>query len=261
MINSLARGLQALTLMAQAEGPLGVTELAEALGVDPSSSYRLLATLEEHGFVRQETQGKKYALSYAALDLANAVIRRLDVAKLAGPHLRRLVTRTGESAHLAVRDDTRAVFVAQERATAILRVDTALGSFEPVHCTAVGKALLADFGEADLDALFPDGTLPRQTSQTITSLNDLQAELARTRARGYAYDDEEMHPGVRCLAAPVRNHHGEIVASAGISGPTTRLTRERLPDLAAAVCDAADAISAEMGYTTPAAPVAREHAG
>jgi len=169
VINSLSRGLQALAIMARSDGPLGVTELAEALGGDPSSSYRLLATLENHGFARQEAQGKKYTLGYAALDLASAVLRQLDVAGLAGPHLRRLVGRTGESAHLAVQDGTRAVFVGQEMATATLRVDTASGSFEPVHCTAVGKALLTALPDAELEALFPDGMLPRHTGQTIPS--------------------------------------------------------------------------------------------
>src|SRR5438105_3557198 len=108
--------------MAESDGPVSVTEVAEALQVDPSSSYRLLATLAKHGFAAQEARGKKYALGYEALNLAGALLRRLDVVALAAPHLRTLVARTGESAHLAVRDGIRAVFVAHERAAALLRV-------------------------------------------------------------------------------------------------------------------------------------------
>lgn len=248
MINSLARGLRALDIMARAEGPLGVSDLAAALQIDPSSSYRLLATLERHGFVVQEAPGKKYALGYAALDLAGAVLRRLNVATLAGPHLRALVNETGESAHIAVRDGARAVFVGQEIATAILRVATTIGSSEPAYCTAVGKSLLCELAGSDLVALFTDNGLVRYTNQTITNPDELRAELARTRARGYAVDDEELHPNVRCLAAPVRDHQGRVVAAIGISGPTARLPRERLPTLAAAVRDAAAAVSAQMGY-------------
>lgn len=248
MINSLSRGLHALTLLAQAEGAVGVSELAEMLGVDPSSSYRLLATLERHGYVLQEAQGKKYALGYAALELAGAVLRRLNVATIAAPHLRTLVNETGESAHLAVRDGANAVFIGQEVATAILRVDTTIGSSEPVHCTAVGKVLLSEMAEGELMAIFGGRPLPRFTSQTITSLDELLPELARTRTRGYAFDDEELHPGVRCLAAPVRDYQNRIIAAIGISGPTSRLTRERLPELSAAICDAAAAISEQMGY-------------
>ncbi|MGH2409335.1 MAG: IclR family transcriptional regulator, partial [Chloroflexota bacterium] len=138
MINSLGRGLRVLTLLAEADGPLGVTELAARLSVDPSSSYRLLATLEQQGFVRQEPRGKKYTLGYAVLGVAAAVLRRLDVAAAAAPHLRALAAATGESTHLAVLDGANAVFIAREIAAAVLRVDTAIGSSEPAHCTAVG---------------------------------------------------------------------------------------------------------------------------
>jgi DNA-binding IclR family transcriptional regulator len=248
MINSLGRGLQALTLLAQAEGPLGVTELAGLLGVDPSSSYRILATLEQHGFVAQQARGKKYVLGFAPLMLAEAVHRRLDAATLAGPYLSRLVRAVGESAHLAVLDGSQVIFVSRETATARLRVETTVGVPEPAHCTAVGKALLAGLAPAEVAALYPTGVLVRYTDQTITGLDELADELGRVRARGYAYDDQEVHPGVRCLAAPVRGHEGAVVAAMGLSGPTARITRERLPALASLVREAAASLSEELGY-------------
>lgn len=260
MINSLARGLRILKLMAESPEPVGVTEIAEALQVDPSSSYRLLSTLEKHGFVIQEAPRKKYTLGYAALDLAEAVLRRLDVAAAAQPYLRALVAETGESSHLAVLDGTRAVFLAREVAPVPLRVDTPVGSWEPAYCTAVGKALIAEMSAPDLRALYPEGTLVRHTDATITNFDDLFSDLARSRARGYAYDDEEMHPGVRCLAAPVRGHQGVIIAACGISGPTTRLTRNRLPELVDSVLRAAKTISRDMGYTPETAPTAVDEA-
>jgi IclR family acetate operon transcriptional repressor len=112
----------------------------------------------------------------------------------------------------------------------------------------VGKALLVDLDEADLVMRFGRGELRRFTVQSITTLDQLIAELLRVRARGYAYDDEEMHPGVRCLAAPVRGHLGQTVAAIGISGPIGRLTRERLPVLATAVRAAAQEVSLAMGF-------------
>jgi IclR family transcriptional regulator, KDG regulon repressor len=260
VISSLSRGLLALTIMAQADRPLGVSELAERLEIDPSSSYRILATLEKHGFAVQQARGRKYALGFASLMLADSVLRQLDVAAQAGPHLRALVEQTGESAHLAVLNGAFAVFVCRETAAAFLRVETAIGTSEPAHCTAAGKALLFDHGERDLRALYPDGTLDRYTEQTIGSVDELIDELARTRARGYAYDDEELHSGVRCLAAAVRGHHGKIVASIGVSGPTARLTRERLSGLASTVREAAAALSAEMGATNENLTAAPEYA-
>ncbi len=248
MINSLGRGLKALTTLAEAGGTLGVTELAERLGVDPSSSYRLLATLEQHGFVRQEATGRKYTLGYTVVALAAAVLRKLDVVDAAGPYLRALADDTGESAHLAVLDGTNAVFVAREIADAVLRVDSTIGSSEPAHCTAVGKALVADFDGGMLGLRFGAGPYAPFTPQTIVTLDALIVEAQRTRARGYAYDDEETHPGVRCFAAPVRGHLGQTIAAIGISGPVGRLTRDRLPSLADAVRLAAEQTSISMGF-------------
>jgi DNA-binding IclR family transcriptional regulator len=248
MINSLGRGLRALTLLAEATGPLGVTELADRLDVDPSSSYRLLATLEQYGFVRQVLPGRKYALGYAVIGLAASVLRKLDVVEAAGPHLRSLAEAGGETAHLAVLDGVNAVFVAREIAAAVLRVDSAIGSGEPAYCTAVGKALLIDANSADLGARFGPGPYPALTAHTMTTLDELAGEIRRTAARGYAYDDEEMHSGVRCLAAPVRDHLGATIAAIGISGPVGRLTRNHLPLVAAAVLEAAQRVSIAMGF-------------
>jgi IclR family acetate operon transcriptional repressor len=246
--------------MAEADGPIGVSELASRLDIDPSSSYRILATLEQQGFVVQLPRGRKYALGFAPLMLADSVLRRMDVVSQAGAHLGALVAATGESSHLAVLQGTQAVFVCRETAAAFLRVETAIGSAEPAHCTAVGKALLAEHDERELRSLFPTGVLQRYTDQTIASLEGLVDEVARTRSRGYAYDDEELHPGVRCLAAPVRGHSGRIIAAIGISGPSTRLTRERLPGLAAAVRHAAEALSVEMGARGATPSAAPEYA-
>lgn len=248
LINSLSRGVEILRLLARAAGPLGVTELAERLKVDPSTAYRLLATLEVGGFVQQEPGSKKYAVGYGVLEIASALQRRLSVARLAEPYLRSISDLTHESTHLAVLDGTRAVFVARQSGAGILRVETSIGSSEPTYCTAVGKALLADYDEPRLRELFGAAELERHTPQTITTFAALAAELERVHRTGYAYDDEELHPGVRCLASPVRDHHGRIVAAFGLSMPATRLTREHLPALAERIMGAALGISTQLGF-------------
>jgi len=202
VINSLARGLEALRILARAGGPVGVSDLAVRLDVDPSSSYRILATLESYGFVAQEPHGRKYSLGLEPLALADAVLRRLDVVSLANRYLADLVACTGESAHLAVLSGTSAIFVGRDNAVALLRVETTIGTAEPAYCTAVGKALLFDYAEPDLRQLFADVVLARYTDQTITTLDELIDDIARSRARGYAYDDQELHPA--CAASPRR---------------------------------------------------------
>jgi DNA-binding IclR family transcriptional regulator len=132
-------------------------------------------------------------------------------------------------------------------------VETTLGSGEPLHCTAVGKALLVDYTHAELADLYGSEKLERYTPQTITTLDELDAELARVRRLGYAFDDEELHPGVRCIAAPVRDHDGRVVAAFGLSSPAVRLTRDRIPDMAVQICESAEAISAQLGYVQHAA--------
>lgn len=247
MINSLSRGVEILQMLAEAGGPLGVGDVAERLRVDPSTAYRLLVTLEAGGLVLK-TAGKKYGVGYGVIEIAYALLRKMSVVTAADPYLRSIASSTGESTHVAVLDATRAVFVARQSGAGILRVETTVGSSEPAYCTAVGKALLADHTLADLHQLYGGGRLQRHTPQTITTVAELARELERVRRNGYAYDEEELHPGVRCVAGPVRDHRGRIVAAFGVSMPATRLTRQHLPALVQQVVSAADAISSELGF-------------
>lgn len=247
LINSLARGAKILRLLGAAETPVGVTEVAERLKVDPSTAYRLLVTLEAAGLVQQDPDSKKYSIGYGILEIAFALLRRLSVAQLADSHLRSIAALTGESTHVAVLDGPRAVFVGRQSGAGILRVETTIGSSEPAYCTAVGKALLADSSEPDLRRLFAEPMI-RYTPQTITTIDGLMAELERIRRNGYAYDDEELHSGVRCVAAPIRDHRGRIVAAFGLSMPATRLTREDLPGIVDHITRAAESVSSQLGH-------------
>jgi len=247
LINSLSRGVEILRLLGDSDGPLGVTEVAERLKVDPSTAYRLLATLEHGALVAQDVDSKKYGIGYGVLEIANGLLRRMSVVTAADHYLRSIAALTSESTHVAVLDGPRAVFVARQSGPGILRVETTVGSSEPAYCTAVGKALLSDHSEDDLRHLYAE-PLPRYTPHTVTTIADLVTELSRVRRNGYAYDDEELHPGVRCLAAPVREHRERIVAAFGLSMPATRLTREHIPSLVTQIVGAAEAISAQLGH-------------
>lgn len=256
LINSLARGLSILRLLAGYPSGAGVTEMAERLEVDPSTAYRLLATLEIHGFVMQDGETKKYSIGYGVLEIAASLLRRLNVVDVAQPHLRAIALETGENTHVAVRERKSAISVAAESATGILRVETTIGTAEPLYCTATGKALLADMTHAELADLFGTAGLQRFTPHTMTSIDELETDLGRVRRLGYAVDEEELHAGVRCVAAPVRDHSGRIIASFGISSPAVRLTRDRIPEVAERICATAQAISAQLGYVQPVAGAA-----
>ena len=248
LINSLARGIQILRLLASQTGSSGVTEVAEHLGVDPSTAYRLLSTLEVQGFVSQDSTTKKYALGYGVLEVTSGLLRRLSVVEVSQPHLFALTTKLGESSHVAVRDRQFAVSVGLESAAGVLRVETILGTPEPLYCTAVGKALLVEFTRPRLEELFGNTPLERHTPHTLTTIDELELDLARARRLGYAFDDEELHPGVRCIAAPIRDYSRRVIAAFGISSPAVRLTRDRTEEIAAEVCEHAQAISLQLGY-------------
>src|SRR5579864_9633798 len=249
MINSLSRGVEVLRVLSEAGASVGVTEVAERLRVDPSTAYRLLVTLEAGGLVRKDVDSKKYGIGYGILEIAYGLLRRMSVVAVADPYLRSIAALTGESTHVAVLDATRAVFVGRQSGAGILRVETTIGSSEPAYCTAVGKALLADHSDADLRQLFGSEPLARHTPQTITTIEALNTEVERIRRNGYAYDDEELHPGVRCLAAPVRDYRGRLVAAFGLSMPASRLARENIPALVERITSAAAEISAQLGHT------------
>ncbi len=241
-IRALARGLQALDLVASSRGDMRVTELAAFLHVDKASASRLASTLAHFGYLERDEATRRYRIGPRLLALGLRHLRHVPVPEIAGPYLRALMERTGECAHLGVAAQGRVLYIGQAESPATLRANVPLGHTAPLHCTALGKALLA-YGLLDI----PE-PLERFTPRTMTDPVRLARHLAQIHRQGYAIDDEEFDPGVRCVAAPVFDHRGFVLAAVGISGPTTRMTKRRLPRLAQVVMEAAGQLSARMGF-------------
>jgi IclR family KDG regulon transcriptional repressor len=241
-IQSLSRGLQILDMFADADQGLSVTEIAAALAVDKSSASRLVKTLVNHGYVQPEAGSRRYVLGKRLHSISWQILNRIPVRERAKPYLYRLVTQTGECAHTAVYSQGKALVIDDVEAEASLRVVGQTGRMIHLHCTAVGKGLLA-FSHFDL----PDD-MPARTARTITSVEALQLHLVHIRQQGFALDDEENEVGVRCLAAPVYDLTGMLVATIGISGPTVRVTPDRIADLGETVMQAGCELSRELGY-------------
>jgi DNA-binding IclR family transcriptional regulator len=161
--------------------------------------------LPETGFVRQNHETDRYSSGVAAVQLGIAALGVLDLTTVAPPALRKLVAETGESAFLAVLDDTEVVYLLKEEGRHSIRTMARLGSRRPLHCTALGKALLAALPPREAAALLARAGLPRQTAQTITDPARLLAQLAEVGERGYATDHEEVEEGLACVAAPIRD--------------------------------------------------------
>lgn len=242
-IQSLARGLKILDLLGQASDGISITELAETLKVDKGSASRLVSTLARYGYAEKDEVTRRYHLGPQVVGLSRSVLTRLPLREAAKPYLQQLMERTGECAHLAVPAQGKALYIDQVASPATLRVNAEVGTMNPLHCTALGKALLA-FGDVEIPR-----TLERFTPRTIKSKRALQEHLAEIRRGGYAVDDEEFDLGVRCIAVPVFDFRGKAIGAIGISGPSTRITPERLPQLAVIVVEIGKALSERMTFT------------
>jgi IclR family transcriptional regulator, KDG regulon repressor len=230
------------------EAELRLGELVDRTGLHKSTVYRLLGAMREYGLVGVDEDSGKFHLGLKFFELGTLAIRRLRIEEHAHPILERLVEQTGETAHLCVLDGSDVVYVAKVESFHALRIPSAVGLRNPAYCTGVGKALLAYLTEERLAAYLARTSLRAFTKKTIRSKADLRAELAAIALRGYAIDDGEREEGVRCVGAAVRDYSGRVVAAISIAGPATRVTRERVAELARHVIGAAQAISAKAGY-------------
>ena len=239
-MQTLARGLRILDLIADADRALGVTEIAHQLQLDKSTVSRLVRTLANYGYVQVHDGSRGYVLGKRVRQISWHYLNRMPVRETAKPHLYRLVKKTGECAHTAVYSSGKALMIDDVEAEASLRVVGGIGRLIPLHCTAVGKVLLA-FSDVPIPA-----ALEKKTANTITERAALLEHLETIRQQGYAFDDEEHQEGVRCLAAPVYDYMGAAVAAIGISGPTVRVTDDRVAELAQIVVEEARALSEEL---------------
>lgn len=177
----------------------------------------------------------------------------LDLRRSARPHLERLAAETGETVHLSILSDDKALCIDKLDTSRSMRMASFVGFLDPLHCSGVGKALLAFQDEPVRQQLMTRMQFEAHTPHTITDPERLAAQVAEIRIRGYAIDDEEIEQGLRCVAAPIRDHSGAVTAAVSISGPTTRVTDANLADLVKAVQGCARAISRDLGVIEGAA--------
>jgi IclR family transcriptional regulator, acetate operon repressor len=248
---SLDRGLTLLERLAEAEHGLTLTDLAQQVGLAPATAHRLLGTLEQRGFVRQDDELGRWHIGVRAFVIGNAFLNGRDVVAAARPYMHRLMEQSGETANLAVLDQGRAVFLAQVESHEMMRMIVELGSRTPLHASGVGKALLAAMSDAEVEAVLHRHGLPRITANTLATAADLRRALAESRRRGYAIDDEEHAIGLRCVAATVHDEHAEPLAAISLSGPKARIGDARLPEMGALVSRAAAAITTSLGGRLP----------
>ena len=255
-VGSVARALRLLDVVA--EGPvegLTVSELARALGTSKSTAFALAHTLGDQGYLRAVDPGPRYLLGLALVRLGDISANRLPLGPLCRPILHDLCARTGLTTRAAVNDAWQPMFIERVDAPGAIRFHTPLGVPELAHVSSAGKAMLAELSDEQVSALVAQSGLPRRTPKTITSLDELLADLASTRRRGYAVDDEEDVEGVFCVGAPFYDHAGTCAGAISATGIKRDLAPRAVEDLGRAVRSAADQITALLrgrpGSVTP----------
>lgn len=242
-IQSLARGLKILDILGQNPDGISITELSEMLDVDKGSASRLVATLATYGYAERDEVTRRYHVGSQIVSLSRSVLNRLPLREAAKPFLRQLMERTGECAHLGVAAQGKVMYIDQVESPVTLRVNAQVGTMNPLYCTALGKILLA-FSDLDLPA-----EMPAFTEKTITDPGVLKEHLEQVRRLGYAVDDEEFDTGVRCIAVPIFDFRNKLAGAIGVSGPATRVTLARLPEMTASVIEVGKALSERMTFT------------
>jgi IclR family pca regulon transcriptional regulator len=249
-IEALARGLEVLGLFTAERPALPLSEIVEALGLSKSTAFRILATLEQLGFLEHDPATRRYRPGLKVFQLGFAALAGLDIQQIARPHLERLALELDETASMAVLEGADIVYVERIRNRAIVGVMLGVGSHLPAHSASLGKVLLADLPVPELTERLSRANLARMTDHTIVDRAALLAELAEIRRRGYAISDQELAVGLRAVAAPVRDRSGRAVAAISISGPTATISSARLEQaIAPAVVAAAQRISQALGFT------------
>ena len=239
-VQSLDRAIALLKLVAAGDG-LSLTEVSQAAALPASTAYRMLTTLAAHGLVEFTSHDQHWLIGIESFRLGSAFLRRRKLAEQGRAIIQALMMESGETANLAVSDGDAVVFVSQVETHEAIRAFFRPGTRSPLHCSGIGKAILAH------GTVPPRLKLERFTARTLTTRVALQAELNTTRARGFAIDDEERNAGMRCVAAAVFNEFGEPVGGVSVSGPTVRMDDAKIARLGPRVREAARRLTEAMG--------------
>lgn len=245
-VHSVERALAILEALGKKSQGFGCTELGQLLHLHKSTVHRLVSTLQAYGFAEKDPHTDRYKLGTKIIYLGLEALNGLDFRKAAIPFMQELVEISRETVQLAVLDEGEVLILERDHSPEAITVN--LGLRGQVHCTAEGKVLLAGIVTENAVKILQHKGMPRHTVNTITDINQMLAHLEKVRSQGFAINAEEMVEGVRAIAAPVYNHGGSVIACLSITGPSSRLTLERIYRLVTVLKEACTSVSAQLGY-------------
>jgi IclR family transcriptional regulator, KDG regulon repressor len=252
LVQTLERASFILDILGRSPQGISIKDLSDKMHLPKGTTHRLLSSLSYFGYVRQDQNTKNYFLGFKLVELGNMLLGQLDLRKEAEPFLRNLAERTKETVHLVILDGNEIVYLDKletEPHTGGLRMASRVGSRNPAHSCAVGKALMAYLPAEALAKIVEEKGLPKRTGNTITEYNQLKEHMTLVRKQGYAVDDEENERGIRCVGAPIFNEAGRAVAAISVSGPAFRVTKKSVQEkLKKEVMETALRISQRLGF-------------
>ncbi len=235
--------------LADQHEPVKLRDIAQAVNMNASTVLRFISSLEKMGYVIQNSSTLKYSLTMKICALSHKVILNNNIRELAAPFLKSLSRIFGESSCIAIEHEMQVVYIdTQEGPDQMLTTMKRIGNVAPMHCTGVGKLLLLNYSNAELDRYVAIKGLPKLTQNTITTLPALKEELETIRKQGYAFDNEECEIGARCIAVPIRDYTGKIVAAMSIMGPVVRMDDNKIFQNLPYLLDASVQLSKALGY-------------
>ncbi len=241
---AIDRAFDLLELLADRCSSLTLSEISQNLHIPKSSAHYLVHTLVTRGYLEQTPNGRNYSSgSRLEVILGNQSFSRYQLRQICAPYLRRLATSFALTGHAAIREGCEGTIVTKQEWTSDQETSSYFDRHFDLHCTALGKALIAQLPESELEKLFQNRGFPRHNAKTIFSLEGLKSDLAMVRAKGFAVNDEEHTVGVRAIAAPVPNRLGGVVAAISLHGPISRIPNSLIVRVGTQICSVARDIS------------------
>lgn len=247
-IQSVVRAANILEFLAGNGNLAGLTTISKGIGLSKSTTYGLIATLEQLGYVQQNQKTGEYTLGIKLFELGQIVHSSMDVRAIARPYLEELVQEYEETAHLAILSQGEVIYIDKVDGNRSIRIMSQIGGRNPAHCTGVGKVLLAGLADHELEKVLQKNNFKQYTPNTVTEPEVLREHLCLVREQGYALDLGEIETGLTCAAAPVKNHSGKVIAAISLSGPEARISAEVILEIAKKVVEAGKKISRQFGW-------------
>lgn len=248
VVQSVDRALSILEILSTAPEGMGIKEISEGVSLHKSTVHRLLSTLIEKMYVRQNEKNNKYMLTFKMFELGNRMAESISVVDVVRPYLKELVEQTGEVAHFVVREDNEIIYIDKMEPNNTIRMSSRIGKRIPMYCTAVGKSMMSYMNDNEIKKIWDSSTIMQITPKSIVDFDEYMTTINQVRKEGFARDEEENELGIRCIGAAILDYKNEVCGAISISGPTGRFTLEKISPYSKLIKETALNISKEIGY-------------